>query len=223
MRDYRPKCQLLAICLLLLSMGLAGCLSHTDATPQALTYNLPTTLSISRGMALPGTGIVYEAPADEGVYLTINGQRALKRIGDSVQWSGPLAAETEAKLDLRLVWTSAEKVDLAGTAEVVIRDAAPQSGTAITSSTVSFGGPVAYGVAQGSYIPGTTLTYVGETEQGAELGGLYNEFPYRQIGDSIVWEGSLRDGVYLRTELRTVQYDRNGLRLAGVATLWLGQ
>jgi len=38
-----------------------------------------------------------------------------------------------------------------------------------------------------------------------------------------VWEGSLRDGVYLRTELRTVQYDRNGLRLAGVATLWLGQ
>ncbi|MHB1317221.1 MAG: hypothetical protein ACYCYF_01240 [Anaerolineae bacterium] len=213
----------MAICLLVAALALGACLSRTGQTAASLTYSLPTTLAINRGEALLTTNIVYDSSTEEGINLLIGGQPAHKRRGDSVNWEGSFMPETQTELDLRIVWNTEEKVDLAGTAKVVVSQVAPQQGPIITTSPITFSGPVAYGVAKGSYIPGTTLTYVGKTEQGAELGGLFNEYPYREIGDSIVWEGTLRAGVYLRVELRTVQFDDNGLRLAGIATLWLGQ
>ncbi len=213
---------LLVLTLLALALAQSGCLTRIGATPERLCFNLPTALTLERGATLSGTDIQYESSSEDGVYLIIGGQRALKRTGDSVEWSGAPIAGTEVELDLRVIRHTEEQVNLAGKAGVVIRDVAPQPGLMDTSSQMSFSGPVAYGIAAGSYIPGTTLTYVGETEQGAELGGLFNEYPYRQVGDSIVWEGRLRDGVYLRMELRTVQFDDDGLRVAGLATLWLG-
>jgi hypothetical protein len=223
MHDHRLKGFRLTIGLLIAALALAGCLSRTGSTLDEISFGLPTTLPIEKGRALLSTNIVYDSYTKEGVWLLIDGQRALKRKGDSVSWSGSFAPETETKLDLRVIWTAEEKVDLAGTAKVVVHGVNPQKSPIVTTSAITFSGPVAYGVARDSYIPGTTLTYVGETEQGAELGGLVNEYAYRQIGDSIIWEGTLRDGVYLRAELRTVQFDANGLRLAGIATLWLGQ
>jgi hypothetical protein len=223
MHDYRPGRLWVAIGLLAAALLLGGCLSHVDAGPNRLTFSLPTTLSIDRGSTLMGTGILYDSPGNGGVYMIVDGQRALKRKGDSLSWSGSFIPETFTELDLRLVWNTEEKVDVVGTAQVVINSASPQVSNIVTSSPISFSGPVAYGIAKDSYIPGTTLTYLGEGESGAELGGLYNEYPYRQIGDSILWEGQLRAGVFLRMELRTVQFDRRGLRVAGVATLWLGE
>ncbi|MFO7696406.1 MAG: hypothetical protein R6X16_04525 [Anaerolineae bacterium] len=223
MSEYRPKITGVAIALLFVALMLGGCLSRSGQTADSITYSLPTTLAINRGAALLSTNIVYDSSTEEGIYILIDGQRALKRKGDSVNWKGSFVPETETELDLRIVWNTEEKLDLAGTAKVVVKGVAPQQGAAVTTSPITFSGPVAYGVAKDSYIPGTTLTYVGHTGKGAELGGLFNEYPYRQIGDSIVWEGTLREGVYVRVELRTVQFDDNGLRLAGIATLWLGQ
>ena len=223
MTDYRRKTVLLTIICLLAALTLAGCLGRSGPSADTLTYSLPTTLSIERGGTLSGTNIAYESLSEEGVWLLINGQRALKRKGDSVSWSGSFVPETQTELDLRVIWTSEDKVDLAGTAKVTVKGVVPQKGPISISSPITLSGPVAYGVAKDSYIPGTTLTYVGDSEQGAQLGGLGEEYPYRKIGDSILWEGTLRDGVYLRAELRTVQFDGNGLRLAGIATLWLGQ
>lgn len=213
----------LPIALVVAVLVMGACLSQTGPTMDRLTYSLPTTLSIQQGGALFSTGIVYDGHTEEGAWLVIDGQRALKRQGDSVKWGGSLVPGTETELDLRIVWITEDKVDLAGTAKITIQDVAPQKGPIATSSPVTFTGPVAYGVATSSYIPGTTLTYLGQTEQGAELGGLVNEFPYRQIGDSIIWEGTLREHVYLRAELRTVQFSTDGLRVAGVVTLWLGE
>lgn len=223
MLQYRPKRAALTIGALLIAMALSGCLSYSGPNAEKLTYNLPTTLSIERGAALFSTNIVYESFSEDGVWLIIDGQRALKRKGDSVRWTGSFRPDTETELDLRVIWTTEEKVDLAGTAKVTVNKVAPQKRGIVTTSPITFSGPVAYGVARDSYIPGTTLSYVGATEQGAQLAGMDNEYPYRQIGDSIIWEGTLREGVYLRAELRTVQFDDNGLRLAGIATVWLGE
>lgn len=223
MLDYRPKRAALTIGVLLIAVALSGCLSHSGPNADKLSYNLPTTLSIERGAALYGTNIVYESFSEDGVWLVIDGQRALKRKGDSVSWAGSFRPETETELDLRVIWTTEEKVDLAGTAKVTVNNVVPQKRGIATTSPITFSGPVAYGVAKDSFIPGTTLSYVGATEQGAQLAGLDADYPYRQIGDSILWEGTLRDGVYLRAELRTVQFDNNGLRLAGISTLWLGE
>ena len=78
--------------------------------------------------------------------------------------------------------------------------------------------PVAYGMAPGALIPGTLYSYVGTTEEGAELSGIEG-YPYRKSGDSIIWNGKLRDGVYLKLNARVVQYDDKGLRVGGIATI----
>lgn len=202
---------------------LGGCLRSVGPAPARLTFNLPTALTIERGATLLNTNILYESSTQDGIYLLIDGQRALRRRGDSVRWRGSPVPGADVELDLRVAWHTEDQVHLAGTAVVTVRDLMPQSGLVDTSSPMTFSGPVAYGIAVATHIPGTTLTYVGETEQGAELGGLYGEYPYRRIGDSIVWEGRLRDGIYLRQELRTVHFDDRGLRVAGIGTLWLGR
>jgi hypothetical protein len=222
MVDCARKRLFLAAILLILAPILSSCLTRVGATPERLSFSLPTTLTIERGAVLPGTDIRYESSSDDGIYLLVDGQRALKRAGDSVKWAGSPVTGAEVELDLRVVRHTEQQVNLAGKATVVVKDVRPQAGVMDTSSQMSFSGPVAYGIAVDGYIPGTTLTYVGETEQGAELGGLYNEYPYRQVGDSIVWEGRLRNDIYLRMELRTVQFGSDGLRVAGLATLWLG-
>ncbi len=208
--------------LLVLSLMLGGCLARVEANPERLSFNLPTTLTIERGAPLPGTDILYESYSEDGAYFLIGGQRALKRTGDSVKWRGSPVAGTDVELDLRVIWHTEEQVNLAGKARVMVEQVTPQPGLLDFTPRMTFSGPVAYGIATGGYIPGTTLMYLGQTEQGAELGGLYNEYPYRQIGDSIVWEGRLHNGVHLRVELRTVHFDEDGLRVAGLATLWLG-
>ncbi len=220
MVEYARKWLWLMGALLVLSPVLGGCLTRVGATPDRLSYNLPAAFTIERGSALLDTGIVYEASGEDGVYLLIDGQRALKRRGDSIQWQGSPVSGTEMDLDLRILWYTDEQMHLVGRASIIVLDVNPQTGVMDTTSELSFTGPVAYGIPHGGYLPGTTLTYEGETEQGAELGGLYNEYPYRQIGDSIIWEGRLRDGVYMRVELRTVQFGDNALRVAGIATLW---
>jgi len=53
------------------------------------------------------------------------------------------------------------------------------------------------------------------------MGGVEG-YAYRKVGDSIFWEGSLRDGVYLRLDVRVVQFDDSGLRVTGLATIWIG-
>jgi hypothetical protein len=222
MVDNARKWLWLAGALLVISPTLVGCLARVDATPERLTFNLPATMTIEHGATLLSTDILFESFTSDGVYLIVDGQRALKRKGDSVRWAGSPVAGTEVDLDMRVIWYTEEQVHLAGKASVIVSEAMPQSGVADTASQMSFSGPVAYGIAVGGYIPGTTLTYVGESEQGAELGGLYNEYPYRRMGDSIVWEGLLRAGVHMRMELRTAQFSKDGLRVAGVATLWLG-
>ena len=53
------------------------------------------------------------------------------------------------------------------------------------------------------------------------MGGM-EEYPYRKTGDSILWEGALRDGVCARLDLRVLQFDDKGLRVGGLVTLWIG-
>ena len=222
MSDDHPKLIFYTIGLVLFLFVLGGCLNTTGPNPDRLTFDLPTALTLDRDETIPYIDIVYESLTEDGVYLIIDGQRALKRKGDSVIWSGSPVTGTEVDLNFRIVWHTEEQIHLAGKALIVVENVVPRINEAQTSSDLSFSGPVAYGVATSSYIPGTGITYQGVKEEGAELGGLFNEYPYRQIGDSILWEGQLRHEVYLRLELRTVQYDSRGLRVAGIATVWLG-
>lgn len=199
---------------------LTGCLVKPGAQPSQLTYSFPTTLAIKMGNSLPGTDIRYERMSDQGAYVTIKGQQALKRQGDSLDWNGSLGSGVTADLKLRIVLYNENELRLVGTAKIVVDGIAPKQGSIPTSSTIEFSGPIAYGLAKGAYLPGTTLTYVGSAADGAQMGGVEG-YPYRKVGDSIFWEGSLRNGVYLRLDARVVQFDNEGLRVTGLATIWI--
>ena len=79
---------------------------------------------------------------------------------------------------------------------------------------------MAYNVARGKYIPGTLVKYLGKEKEGAHLEGVEGH-PYRKIADSIVWEGKLRENVYLRLNLRVLFITEDTLRVGGMATIWI--
>ena len=80
--------------------------------------------------------------------------------------------------------------------------------------------PVTYHVRKGHYIPGTLVKYVGRTEEGIELEGVEG-YPYRKFGDSILWEGKLRERVFLKLNVRVLLITEDSITVAGTATLLL--
>lgn len=208
------------LCALLLP-ALAACTLKASEHPDRLTYRLPTTLTIAVGQTLPGTEIRYLRMSDKGAHVLIKGQEAIKRQGDSLNWRGQPLPGVDVDLQLRIIWYNEQELRVVGTAKVVIQGVQPRLAVIATSSDMHYVGPVAYSLGRGAVIPGSTLSYEGKTEEGIKLGGIEG-YPFRQVGDSISWEGLLRDGVYLRLDLRVVQFDERGLRVAGIANLWLG-
>lgn len=203
------------------SVLLTGCLLRPGKQPSRLTYKLPTKLTVAVGETLPGTDIRYDHLTERGAIVLIEGQEALKRKGDSLDWRGSLLPGVSLDLGLRVAWHTEDELHLVGMAKVVIEDAQPRAATISTSSPIKYSGPVVYGLAKGAAIPGSTVTYDGESDEGVKLGGIQG-YPYRRVGDSIFWEGLLRDDVYIRLDVRVLQFDSKGLRVGGLATLWLG-
>jgi len=208
------------VCIMVLLIT-AGCLRKPGKQPSTLTYRLPTTLTVAAGASLPGTDIKYDHMDDEGAHLLIGGQQALKRKGDSLDWAGEPVSGVSVDLKLRIVWYTETELRLAGTVKIKVEDAKPEMKAVTTSSPIKYGGAVVYGLAKDAAIPGTTVTFKGAADEGAELGGI-SGYPYRKVGDSILWEGKLRDNVYIRLAVRVLQFDEKGLRVGGLVTLWLG-
>jgi len=52
------------------------------------------------------------------------------------------------------------------------------------------------------------------------LGGI-DGYPYRKLADSILWEGKLREGVFLRLNVRVLLISDDSLRVGGMATIWI--
>lgn len=218
--EYKLTKVLLASLALLL--GVCGaCLRRPGQESTEITYNLPTAMTVALGDSLPGTDICYQGMTEEGVRVTIGGQEALKRKGDSLDWKGELAPDIQADLDLRVVWFTEQEMHVAGTVKVEIEGIEPQATPIDTDAyPIEYTGPVAYGLAKDAKVPGSLITYEEHTEEGAKLGGT-GGYPYRQTGDSVFWEGKLRDDVLIKLDLRVVQYDERGLRLAGLVHVWI--
>ena len=220
-RLARPKAWMLR-CLLIVSLSsLVTACTRDDRG--VLRYSGPTEQSIAAGEVLPGTNVRYVRETADGAELMIDDQRAIKKTGDFVGWKGPLGRDLQADLGLRVVFYTADKVQLAGTANLTISNPRPVPGAFPEKPAVAYRMPVTYNIARGDSIPGTTLTYEGKTDQGARIGGLPpGDFPYRQAADSLVWSGRVADGALLRVDLRVVLFTDQRIQLAGLATLAAG-
>jgi len=217
----RRRLTLIRVALVATVVLVAGCLRRPGRQPGSLTYRFPTKLTVAVGTNLPGTDIRYERLTEDGARVIIKGQSALKRKGDSLDWQGSPAEGVSVDLKLRVAWHTEDDLHLVGTAKIVIENPNPRTmPIASSSDDIEYVGPVAYGVAKEAAIPGSPVTYQGQTAEGARLGGMEG-YPYRKTGDSILWEGVLRDDVYARLDLRVLQFDEKGLRVGGMVTLWI--
>jgi len=205
----------------LLLVGVVSCDLGPGRGPVKLTYTAPVEISVKAGENLPGTSIRYVGKSENGAELLIAGQHALKQKGDSLDWEGDPVEGVSVDLSMRILWFTEEALHLVGTGKVVVRQPNPQPAFIQDDWPLKFtNAPVTYGVDRNEYIPGTTIEYLGKEEEGAHLGGI-DGYPYRKGADSILWEGKLREKVYLRLNVRVLYIGEDSLRVGGTASIWI--
>lgn len=206
--------------MLLLTLLLSGACKSKPPSAE-LSYTAPFEIGITAGNTIPGTDVQYRGVTDGMAEVIIKGQRALKQKADSLSWKGEVREGVMLDLDLRVLWFDETTLHVGKTAKVTIADPQVQAAELPETAPLTFGNaPVAYTVKKGETIPGTLLTYEGKTEEGARLGGT-EDYPYRKVGDSIVWSGKLKENVWLRLDVRVGVYTDDTLTVAGLASLWI--
>ena len=205
---------------LLLSF-LPACQRQPEGGPLELIYTAPFETGIKKGSDLPGTGIRYLGLSDKGAEILIDDQTAFKQKGDSLGWKGNPVGNVDLNLSLRVLWVTEETIYVGGTARATVRDPMPEAASIPTEAPVKYSNaPVTYQVKKGDYIPGTLVKYVGKQEEGIELSGVEG-YPYRKLGDSVVWEGKLLEGVFLQLNVRVLFIAEDFINVTGTAALLL--
>jgi hypothetical protein len=202
---------------LIVLLALGGCGGGPAST---LTYNGPTEQTVPMGQTLDGTDIRYVGYSGKGAEVTIGGQPAIKKIGDSLDWKGSPVAGVEVALAQRVLLANAQRLMAVGTVKITVHDVAPAAAQFPDKPLYSYKVAVTYNVRRGATIPGTLISYEGKTDQGAKLGGV-SGYPYRKLGDSIGWEGRLRDNAYLDMTVRVIAYTDDFIQVGGLATVGL--
>ncbi len=206
------------------------------ATPQpfptpvgdTLPFSIPTyNVELLPGGRVPGTQLIYVRQRETNAYeVTIDGQAVLKQPGDSFLWQGIIAPGVFGRYNLRLQPIFLSNLQAAGNVDITIFNPEPVELTAfnLTPGVVYFpAAPVAWRVLPQTVIPGTNFVYMGaegEVIQLARLGDV--ALPPFAAGDSLVWQGRLRQNVLVRFDLALQTPEADGvLPVRGSATLWL--
>jgi hypothetical protein len=121
---------------------------------------------------------------------------------------------------LRVILITDDALQTAGTVRIIVTNPQPQAEEVNTSADVHFTLPVGYHVKVGESIPGTEISYLGKTEDGAQL-DRPEGYDYRKLGDSIVWEGKLRPGLWIELDLRTALITEDQIDVLGTAGIWI--
>lgn len=189
----------------------------------AIVFAGPTERRIAVGERIPGTDIVLTTIADGKAEFQIGGQRAPRAIGDSLDFDGnwPGIGGVTYNLRLRLYLVSQESVRAAGVHRLLVENIGAQE-QAVTPQGTLLKIPYAGSANQGERLKGNSLGYVGSGERGAEFSGLPGgDFPYRKVGDSLVWRGFLRSDIPIEYNIRVAFYNDTSVQVAGIATLQL--
>jgi hypothetical protein len=222
----RLSLRLTVFSLLLFALFLAGCKGILGGQTPAghLIYNAPTKKTVPIGEFLPGTGIQYVGPVEgKGAELRIDGERAYKKVADSVDWKGTPVDGVELDLGQRILWYNEESLGLGGTVKIDVADVNPQSLSRPPNTPIHFAIPTTYQVKVGETVPGTLLRIEGiDPDKGVEFSGFPEEqYRFRKVADSLQWIGSLRPGVSLVLELRVAWVRGDKVQLGGIANIFL--
>ena len=191
--------------------------------PGALVYRGPTERRLGVGERIPGTDIALVSIDDDGAEFRVAGLRSVRMVGDSLDYDGDWrgAQGLGYNLRLRIYRIGADHVRAAGVHQLTVRAADPQPAAVAMGDAVAMGGhvmhfPVVMSLVRGDAIEGTTFGYAGAEERGARLSGLpEGDYPFRKLGDSIRWRGTLRSGVSAEYNLRLLYYGNDEARIGG--------
>ncbi len=214
--------------------GIGGGGPAATPTPlgDTLSFLIPAyTANLDPGDTVPGTRLTYVGREGDAYAVTIDGLAATKRTGDSFIWSGVLAPGVYANYNLRLTTSLFGRLPVAGPVEIIVFSPEPEALASLAglSPALQYNNVVVnYLIPAGRIIPGTTVSYVGQSVQGqgeqaarlAELAGV-DGYPYLAIGDSLTWTGKLRPQIAIQYNLRVAAISEDGLRLAGTAEIWI--
>ncbi len=191
--------------------------------PTALGLTGPTERGINVGERIPGTDIELVGIGEGGAEFRIAGQRSLRRVGDSLDFTGawPGVSGVEYTLRLRIYTIIGNSVRAAGVQQFVIHTISPsQATTAPQGNTIKI--PYTAAAGPGQPFKGLTYRYVGQEERGAQIDGLpANDYAFFKVGDSVRWRGFLRPDLPIEYDLRVLFYNDSTLQLGGIATLQL--
>jgi hypothetical protein len=198
--------------------------SGTPLPANTLAFdNAPVSLVIKNGAILPGTTIAYGGKTETGqAKVLLAGQLAPKQMADSVDWQGTPVPNVNVKLSTRVATFDDQSITLLGTANVLVANVTVQAGGAPGTALTEFNVPLTYSLKPKEIIPGTTVSYVGSTPDGAQFAGIEG-YPYRKTLDSLQYNGRLNAKVYLRLDARIVSYTDSGVVLGGSAKLFIEQ
>lgn len=198
-------------------------LPSLNAPPDGIVFAGPTERRINVGERIPGTDIQLVAVTEEGAEFHIAGLRAMRAVGDSLDFDGAWAGISGVSYTLRMrVYLIGDGyVRAAGVHRLVVENIAPQE-QPITLSGATIKVPYTGSIGVGETLKGMTLGYAGKADRGAEITGLPpGDFPYRKVGDSLTWKGYLRPDIPIAYNVRVVMYTENSLQVAGIATVQL--
>jgi len=183
----------------------------------------PAEQRIQLGQRIPGTDIALVAIDGTDAEFRIDGLRSVRTVGDSLHFDGdwPGIDGVQYNLRLRIYRIGSTNVRAAGVHQLRIQNVQPVARDIDTfGSAMRF--PVVESAAVGETIRGTSFTYLGQTERGAEIGGLpAGEFPYFKTGDRIRWQGMLRPDIPIAYNVRVAWYNADTIRIGGVARVYL--
>lgn len=208
----------------LASLFLFGCSALPfpgSPTPvNAIIYDTPVMFNIKSGAFLLGTSIAYQGKTDTGsAKVMLAGLLAPKQVADSVDWSGSLASNVTTKLSLRVTTFDDQSLNLAGTAHIEVANIDIKPGGTPSKELIEFDMPlVTYQLDKNKIVPGTNLVYAGSTPDGAQFLGIEG-YPYRKQFDSLQYVGHLSSKVFLRLDLRVLNFSDTSVTLAGPARL----
>lgn len=226
--------------ILLLALLLAGCdllpgdlIGLPTDTPEPasdeVVFTAPYRAALDEGELVPGALLQYVGQDDQGILVRIDGQDAYKKTGDSFYWrglarmdaEGTEAAGVELDYKLRVVGVVLNVFQAWGEVGIVVSEPSPVMADLPEEAPLKFSAAVAsYTVARGANVPGTTYTYLGKTDKGAEFGGVEG-YAYREVADSLDWAGQVRPNVYSDLSMRVSKITDEEVTLLGTATVWI--
>ncbi len=86
------------------------------------------------------------------------------------------------------------------------------------SNRLPYAGPVERTVAQGEYLPGTPIRYLGQVAKGARL-SIKGKEKVKEVGDAVDWKEDVVHGVNLDQTYRVAQIGAESLHLAGTVRI----